>query len=88
MSVEMERALGWLVPVAIVSAGLWIAILILGVVVSLSIQNEVMSGESIVRFLEGAAAFGGALFALFAASVGCYPMLWLYRKGLPPIRQA
>ncbi len=81
-----RRALSLLVPTAVVAACLWFALFFVGILLGVLLGDG--DKPFVLRLLLGAAPYGAVFFDLFLACTGCYVALWLYRKGLPPARQA
>ena len=83
---RVGRALSLLAPAAVVAACLWFVFYFVGLSLGLLLGDG--DEPFAVRLLLGAAAYGSVFFDLFLACTGCYVALWLYRRGLPPTRQA
>ncbi len=85
------RASRFLSPLAItgvIAAVLWfVSTLITSVVQSLVVSTGGRAIELPMRVFIALWPLNDALFALFAGCTGSYAALWLYRTGLPPIRQ-
>jgi hypothetical protein len=84
-----SRSLSPLAIVGVIAAVLWFtSTLITSILQSLVVGTGGRAVELPIRVFFALWPLNDAFFALFAGCTGSYAALWLYRKGLPPIRQA
>ncbi len=82
-----SRSLSPLAIVGVIAAVLWfISTLITSILQSVVAVTGGRAIELPIRVFFSLWPLNDALFALFAGCTGSYAALWLYRKGLPPIR--
>ena len=77
---RLDRGPSALLAVAAIAAGCWLTLVVLRSLVTGLTAWDTSSG-SWIRTVFDLARFEQVFYALFIASLGCYIVWWLYRKG-------
>jgi len=79
------RLLSFLVIIGVAAGSLWFLVVLVANVAYVALIHS-RSADPLGGLLSWISPFTTVFYALFAGATGSYAVVWLYRRGMPPVR--